>query len=125
MLIRGLALALLVGASLPLVSEFGYRGMAWALVFSGALACLMLCLTLARDIQWRVVASALWKAGLAGAFMMAGMWVGRGAFVLFRLGLGAGLYLLALWALRAFSPTEVSAMRVFVRRTIQLARRGI
>lgn len=125
MLVRGLALALLVGSSLPLVSEFGYRGMAWTIVLTGALACLMLCLALARDIQWRVVTMALWKASLAGAFMATGMWVNRGTFVLFRLGLGAGLYLLALWALRAFSPTEVSAMRVFVRRTLESARRGI
>jgi hypothetical protein len=118
-------LALLVASSLPLVNKFGYRGMAWMIVLTGALACLMLCLTLARDIQWRVVTTALWKAALAGALMAAGMWVSRGTFVLFRLGVGAGSYLLALGALRAFSPTEVSAMRVFVRRTLESARRGI
>jgi O-antigen/teichoic acid export membrane protein len=115
-LIRGTMLILLVGSSWLLVQRLGYQGAAWAFVLAEAAACLILYLALARDIQWRSLGPALWKAGLAGAVMAAGMWAGREAFVLWQLGLGAGLYVLALWGLRAFSPAEVSVARALLQR---------
>jgi O-antigen/teichoic acid export membrane protein len=114
-LIRGAMLVLFIGLGRLLTHSTGYEGTAIAFVVVEAVACLVLCLTLMRDIQWKSLAPTLWKAGAASLWMAMGMWLGQASLPM-ELGLGAGGYALALWALRVFTPEEIAMTRALWQR---------